>query len=239
MKSTFSWTSFYKIHTSNTLCFGEPTHGKLNQVKLLCSSKSSTLCDPALAKLNLIKLSSETEFCITMHIPLCDLGNPGTTLSVPRSSSETDRVSDCKSSIVTTPSSRMVPGKLKIEVTNDPIYHVGKNGEHSYGENFICEYPSERHTKSNQHMGILHVFSKSNQHMGVLHAFSNCVRETFNHGLSPSEIDWDNPKGEPTKCSSIHQVETCSWKLTGEATSSIITPQVDPCSWKLTEEANS
>ena len=37
--------------------------------------------------------------------------------------------------------------------------------------------------------------------MGILHAFSNCVKETFNHGLSPSEVDWGgyDPKGEPTK----------------------------------------
>ena len=35
MKSSFSWTS-------STLCFGEPTLGKLNQVKLLCSISSST-----------------------------------------------------------------------------------------------------------------------------------------------------------------------------------------------------
>ena len=161
----------------------------------------------------------------------------------------------------------MIPGKLKIEVTKepiyhvgkngehltkDPIYHVGKNGEHFYGENFIYEYPSKRHTKSNEHMDILHVFSKSNQHMGILHAFSksnqhtgilhafsNCVRETFNHGLSPYEVDWGDPKGEPTKCSSTHQVGTCSWRLTGEGTSSIITPQADPCSWKLTGETNS
>ena len=111
---------------------------------------------------------------------------------------------------MTTPSFRMIPGKLKIEVTKDPIYHVsrngehltkdpihhvGKNGEHFYGENFRYEYHSKRHTKSNQHMGILYAFSKSNQHMGILHALSNCVRETFNHGLSPSEVDWGDPKG--------------------------------------------
>ena len=35
--------------------------------------------------------------------------------------------------------------------------------------------------------------------MDILHAFINCVRETFNHGLSPSEVDWGDPKGEPTK----------------------------------------
>ena len=108
----------------------------------------------------------------------------------------------------------MIPGKLKNEVTKDPRCHVGNNGEHLikdpihhvgnnrdyfYGENFIHENPSKRHIKSNQDMGILHAFSKSNQDMGILHSFSNCVRETFNHGLRPSEVDWDDPKGEPTK----------------------------------------
>ena len=90
MRSHFSWTSLFKSRTSSTLCFSEPTLGKLNQVKLLCSPTSSTLCDPTLAKLN-----EETEFCITMHIPLGDsVVHIGTTFSVPRSSSETDRVSD-------------------------------------------------------------------------------------------------------------------------------------------------
>ena len=95
IKSTFSWTSFYRIHRSSTLCFGEPTLGKLNQLKFLCSSTSSTLSDPILAKLNHMTLSSETEFCITMHIPLYDLVvHTGTTFSVPISHSETNRVSD-------------------------------------------------------------------------------------------------------------------------------------------------
>ena len=187
MKSTFSWTSLFKSPTSSTLCFGEPTLGKLNQVKLLCSPTSSILCEPVLAKLNHIKLSSETEFCIIMHIPLYDpVVHTGTTFSVSRSSSETDRVSDCKSSLVTTPSSRVILDKLKIEMTKDSIHHVGKNGEHFYVENYIYENPTKRHIKSNQYMGILHTFS-------------NCVRETFNHGLSPSEVDWGDPKGEPTK----------------------------------------
>ena len=128
-----------------------------------------------------------------MHITLCDLVvHTGTTFSVPRSSSETNRVSNFHSILVTTPSSRMIPGKLKIEVTKDPIHHVGKteehltidpihhvgkNGEHFCGENFIYEYPSKRHTRSNQHMGILHAFIKSNQHLGILHAVRKCVRE--------------------------------------------------------------
>ena len=32
IKSTFSWTSIYRIHRSSTLCFGEPTLGKIKQV---------------------------------------------------------------------------------------------------------------------------------------------------------------------------------------------------------------
>ena len=215
MKSTFSWTSFLQDPHFKHLMFAEPTLEKLNQAKLFYSPTSRILCDPILAKLNHIKLSTETEFCITMHTPLCDLVvHTGTTSSVPNSSSETNRVSSFHSSLVTSPSSRMIPGKLKIEVTKDPTYqvgkngehltkdpmhHVGKNGEYSYGENFRYEYPSKRHTKSNQHMGILHAFSKSSQHMGILHVFSNCVRETFNHGLSHSEVDWGDPKRECTR----------------------------------------
>ena len=38
MKRSFSWTS-------STLCFGEPTLGKFNEVKLLCSFSSRTLWD--------------------------------------------------------------------------------------------------------------------------------------------------------------------------------------------------
>ena len=50
MAGSFSWTSLFKSPTSSTLCFGDPTLTKLNQVKLLC----------------------ETEFCITKYILLCD-----------------------------------------------------------------------------------------------------------------------------------------------------------------------
>ena len=160
MESPFSWNSFLKSPRSSTLCFGEPALAKLNQ---------------------------ETELCITKYIPLCDSAvHAGTTSSVPSSPSETNRVSDCQSSLVTTPSSSRILDKPKIEVTKVLIQHGGKNGEHSYGENFIYEYFSKMHIKSTQHMSILQ-------------AFSNCVRETFNHGLSPSEVEWGDPKGEPTK----------------------------------------
>ena len=86
MKSSFSWTSLFKSHTSSTLCFGEPTLGKLLQVKLLCSPTSSTLCHPTIVKLN-----QETELCITNYIPLWDSDvHTRTTFSLQRSSSETD-----------------------------------------------------------------------------------------------------------------------------------------------------
>ena len=52
------------------------------------------------------------------------------------------------------------------------MHHVVKNGEH---------------------------FITSNEHMDILHAFINYVRATFNHGPSPSEVDWGDPKGECTK----------------------------------------
>ena len=122
MKSYFSWT---KSPTSSTLCFGESTLGNLNQVKLLCSI-------PTLAKSN-----EETELFITKHIPLCDSGgHTGIPFSTPRSSSETNRFSNSHSSLVTTPSSRMILGKPKIEVTKVLPHTNGKNGEHFYGENW-------------------------------------------------------------------------------------------------------
>ena len=50
MASSFSWTSLFKSPTSSTLCFGDPTLAKLDQVKVL----------------------GETDFCITKSIPFCD-----------------------------------------------------------------------------------------------------------------------------------------------------------------------
>ena len=35
--------------------------------------------------------------------------------------------------------------------------------------------------------------------MGTNHTFNNCVREGFNHGLSPSEIDWGDEIDVPIK----------------------------------------
>ena len=128
MKSSFSWTSLSKSPTSSTLGFCEPTLGKLNQGKLLCSISSSTLWDPTLAKHN-----QEIKLCI----PLCDASiHTGTPFSVPSSSSETNRVSNSHSSLVTTPSSRLILGKPKIAVTKVLTHQVGRNEEFFHGANW-------------------------------------------------------------------------------------------------------
>ena len=85
MESSFSGTYHFKSPTSSTLCFGEPTLRKVNQVKLMCNPISSTLCDFTLGKLN-----QETEFYITKHTPLV---HTQTSFSMPKSSSGTNRVS--------------------------------------------------------------------------------------------------------------------------------------------------
>ena len=126
MKSSLSWTSLFKSPTSSTLCFGEATLRKLHQVKLLCSLSSSTLWDPTHAKLN-----QEIKLCITKHILLCDSSvHTGIPFPTQRSSSETNRVYHSHSSLVTTPSSRMILGKPKIEVTKVLTHQVGKNEEY-------------------------------------------------------------------------------------------------------------
>ena len=125
MESSFSWTYLFKSPTSSTLCFGEPTLRKLNQVKLLCNPTSSPLCDFTLGKLN-----QETGFYITNHTPL--IVHTGTPFCMPKSSPGSIRVSDCHSSLVATPSSRLILDKPKIEVNKALIHHIGKNGEHFY-----------------------------------------------------------------------------------------------------------
>ena len=134
---------------------------------------------------------------------------------------------------MTTPSSRRILENPKIEVTKVLIHHADKNGEHFYGENSIYEYPSKMHIKSNQHMGILHALTKPNQHLVILHVFSNCVRPTFSHGLSPSEVDWGDPKGEPTKHGPNYTSSGCMlMEVDWEGNSSSTIPHVDACSWK-------
>ena len=91
---------------------------------LFKSPTSSTLCfgEHTLRKLTQVKL-------------LC---NP---ISSTKHTPHVNRVSDCHSSLVTTPSSRLILDKPKIEVTKALIHHISKNEEHFYRENFIYHFP--------------------------------------------------------------------------------------------------
>ena len=177
MKSSFSWTS-------STLCFGEPTLGKLTQVKLLCSITSRTLWEPTLAKSN-----QETELCITKHIPLCDsAGHTGIPLPTPRSSSETNRVSNSHSSLVTTPSSRMILGKPKIEVTKVLTHNSGKNGEHFYWENW---HNTTKNGENSDCNSIL--VTKNLMHHAGRNGENSCVPFNLSNtscGFMLKEVDW-------------------------------------------------
>ena len=168
---------------SISLCFGEPILRKLNQVKLLCNPTSSTLCDLTLEKLN-----QETEFYITNHTPLVHAGTP---FSVPKSSSGTNRVSDCHSSLVTTSSSRWILDKHKIEVTKALIHHIGKNGEHFYGENFIYEYP-----KSWNNINLNYI-SYGCMLMEIDWGDKWHGHETHPIGHNTSKIDWGGHEPNP------------------------------------------
>ena len=55
---------------------------------------------------------------------------------MPSSFSETIRVSNSHSSLVTTPASTMILGKPKIEVTKVQTHQGGKNEEYFNGENW-------------------------------------------------------------------------------------------------------
>ena len=189
MKSSFSWTS-------STLCFGEPTLGKLNQVKLLCSISSRTLWDPTLAKSN-----QETELCITKHIPLCDsAGHTGIPFPTPTSSSETNRVSNSHSSLVTTLSSRMILDKPKIEVTKVLTHTNGKNGEHFFGENWHNTTKNGENSDWNSRpvtKDLMHHAGRNGDHSCVPFNLSNTSCDFMlnkRHETYPtehiSEVDW-------------------------------------------------
>ena len=189
MKSSFSWTSLFKSPTSSTLCFDEPTLGKHNQVKLLCSPSSSTSWDPTNAKLN-----QDIKLCI----PLCESDDhTGIPFPTPRSSSDTNRVSNRHSSLVTTPSSRMILGKRNIEVTKALTHQVGKNGEHFYGE----------HWHNTAKIGENFVFNsilvtKNLMHRASWNGEHSCVPFNLNNtscGFMLKEVHW----GEKHPISSV------------------------------------
>ena len=198
MKSSFSWTS-------STSCFGEPTLGKLTQIKLLCSISSRTLWDPTLAKSN-----QETELCITKHIPLCDsAGHTGIPFPTPTSSSETNRVSNSHSSLVTTPSSRMILGKPKIEMTEVLTHNNGKNGEHFYGENWHNTTKNGENSDCNSRlvtMNLMNHDGRNGEHSCVPFNLNNTscgfmLKEVDWGGKQPinSEVDWHRHETYPTR----------------------------------------
>ena len=203
MKSSFSWT---KSPTSSTLCFGESTLGNLNQVKLLCSI-------PTLAKSN-----QETELCITKHIPLCDsCGHTGIPFSTPRSSSETNRVSNSHSSLVTTPSSRVILGKPKIEVTKVLTHTNGKNGEHFYGENWHNTTKNGENSECNSILvtkNLMHHAGRNGEHYCVPFNLNNTscrfmLKEVDWGGKHPinSAVDWQRHETYPTG----HNISEVDW----------------------------
>ena len=76
--------------------------------------------------------------------------------------------------------------------------------------------------------------------MGTHHTFNNCVRETFNHGLSPSEADWGNAIDVPIKHGPNYTSNGCILMEVDWGTNSSSTKlHMDTCSWKLIGEANS
>ena len=190
MKSSFSWTSLFKSPTSSTLCFGEPTLGKFNQVMLLCAPSSSTSWDPTFAKLN-----QEIKLCITKHIPLCDSSvHTGTPFSVPSSSSETDRVSNSNSSLVTTPPSRMILGKPKIEVTKVLTHQVGKNEEYFHGENWHNTTKNGENSDCNSSL-VTSLVTKNLMHHAGRNGEHSCVPFNLNNtscGFMLKQVDQGN-----------------------------------------------
>ena len=137
------------------------------------------------------------ELCITKHIPLCDSANhTGIPFPTPRSSSEAYRVSDSHSTLVTTPSSRMILDKPKIEVTKVLTHTNGKNGENWHnttknGENSDCN--SRLVTKN-----LMHHAGRNGEHSCVPFNLSNAScgfmlkkrHETYPTGHNISEVDW-------------------------------------------------
>ena len=113
MESPFRWNSFLKSPRSSTLCFGEPTLVKLNQ-------------EPTLAKINQVKLLCETESYITKSSSIW---------YTQQYIGAAHQVSIFHANLVTTPSSS-IDLTSQLVPYNNPMQHVGKNGDDSYGENW-------------------------------------------------------------------------------------------------------
>ena len=97
----------------------------------------------------------------------------------------------------------LILDKLKIEMIKDSLYHAGKNGEHSYGENlFRAAKNGEDSCVENSHGDNLNPHNINKHHLchpeHCLIFVSNYVKTTFNTGLSLSEVDLIHLKRETT-----------------------------------------
>ena len=135
------------------------------------------------------KAQSRNQALITKHIPLCDsAGHTGIPVPTPRSSSETNRVSNNHSSLVTTPSSRMILGKSKIEVTKVLAHNSGKNGEDFFWENW---HNATKNGDNSDRNSILVI--KNLMHHAGRNGEQSCLPFNLNNtscGFMLKEVDW-------------------------------------------------
>ena len=71
--------------------------------------------------------------------------------------------------------------------------------QHPFHPECCLSYVGAEHQASKIYEYLTNRHIKSNQHMDNPNAFSNYVKTTFNHGLSPSEVDLSHLKRETTK----------------------------------------
>ena len=107
---------------------------------------------------------------------------------MPSSSSETNRVSNSHTSLVTTPSSRMIHGKPKIEVTKVLTHTNGKNGEHFYGKNWYNTTKNGENSERNSSL-----VTKNQMHHAGRNGYHYCVPFNLNNTscrFMLKEVDW-------------------------------------------------
>ena len=141
----------------------------------------------------------------------------GTPFSVPSSSSETNLVSIVNSSLVTTPSSRMILGKPKIEVTKVLTHQLGKNEEYFHGANWHNTTKNEENSDCNSSLVtkiLMHHAGGNGEHSCVPFNLNNTsygfmLKEVDKGGKHPinSVVDWRNHETYPTG----HNISEVEW----------------------------
>ena len=124
-------------------------------------------------------------------------------------SSETNLFSNSHSSIVTTPSSRIILGKPKSEVTKVLTYINGKNGEHFYVENWHNMTKNGKNSDRNSSlvtMDLIHHAGRNGEHSCVPFNLNNTpcgflLKEVDWGGKHPinSVVDWQSHETYPTR----------------------------------------